>query len=123
MYRFRFLICAMLLASCLEAEDPWGSDSDLVNGPVEEPVPTYSPWNKLAQGMIWFHQELISPADGPRSHFFPSSSQYALEAIRKHGVLKGIPMGCDRLMRENSEEWVYRQIWHQQQWMKYDPVP
>ncbi|MCB1113650.1 MAG: membrane protein insertion efficiency factor YidD, partial [Chlamydiia bacterium] len=40
--------------------------------------------------------------------FFPSSSQYTLEAMRKHGFYKGFLMGCDRLQRENNQDWVYR---------------
>jgi hypothetical protein len=51
---------------------------------------------------------VISPADGPRSHFIPSSSQYTLDAMRKYGFFNGFILGCDRLMRENKEEWVYR---------------
>ena len=58
--------------------------------------------------LIQFHQDVISPADGPRSHFFPSSSQYTLEAMRKYGFYKGFLMGCDRLQRENNQDWVYR---------------
>lgn len=66
--------------------------------------------NPIVKGclsMIRFYQKQISPIDGPRSHFYPSSSQYALLAIQKHGVLKGIALGCDRLMRENKAEWIY----------------
>ncbi len=58
--------------------------------------------------IIRFHQEVISPIDGPRSHFKPSSSEYMAEAIRKYGFIKGYIMGSDRLLRENSDPWVYR---------------
>jgi putative component of membrane protein insertase Oxa1/YidC/SpoIIIJ protein YidD len=57
---------------------------------------------------IWFHQNVISPVDGPRSHFKPSSSNYMLQAIQKHGFIQGYMMGCDRLLRENSDPWIYR---------------
>ncbi len=60
--------------------------------------------------MIRFFQVYISPIDGPRSSYAPTSSQYTLEAIQKHGVFKGIAMGCDRLMRENGEVWMYDTI-------------
>jgi len=50
---------------------------------------------------------VISPADGPRSHFYPSSSQYTKDAMDKYGFFAGFLMGCDRLMRENNEEWIY----------------
>jgi putative component of membrane protein insertase Oxa1/YidC/SpoIIIJ protein YidD len=58
--------------------------------------------------LIWFHQNIISPVDGPRSHYKPSSSAYMMQAIRKHGFFKGYLMGCDRLLRENEAAWVYR---------------
>jgi uncharacterized protein len=74
--------------------------------------------------MIGFHQEVISPCDGPRSHYIPSSSQYALEAIRTYGFFQGVAMGCDRLMRENKDPWVYRNtVDGAGKSIKYDPVP
>jgi putative component of membrane protein insertase Oxa1/YidC/SpoIIIJ protein YidD len=74
--------------------------------------------------MIRFHQEIISPCDGPRSHYIPSSSQYTLEAMRRYGYFTGLAMGCDRLMRENKEEWVYRVTMDPAGApIKYDPVP
>ena len=54
--------------------------------------------------VIDFHQKVISPVDGPRSHFRPSSSQYMRQAMHNYGFFKGYIMGCDRLLRENSEE-------------------
>src|SRR5262249_13497847 len=44
---------------------------------------------KSCRAMIRFFQIYISPIDGPRSSFYPTSSQYALEAIQKYGVFKG----------------------------------
>ncbi|MBA2727061.1 MAG: membrane protein insertion efficiency factor YidD [Parachlamydiaceae bacterium] len=77
----------------------------------------------VAEILIGFHQKVISPADGPRSHFLPSSSQYTLDAMRKYGFFKGVAMGCDRLMRENNEEWVYQTGYNcAGQKMKLDPV-
>ena len=105
--------------------DPWGKDADLVH-PVkssclEEP-PSFIA--RLGIKAIRFHQEVISPADGPRSHFIPSSSQYTLEAMCKYGFFLGFSIGCDRLMRENNEEWVYRKtVDGAGRLMKWDPVP
>lgn len=74
--------------------------------------------------MIEFHQDVISPADGPRSHFSPSSSQYTLEAIRRYGFIRGFALGCDRLQRENKEDWVYpTSIGNDGLKIKLDPVP
>ena len=91
------------------AENPWGHDADLVDPkPHVQPIKELSFLRRLATTLILFHQEVVSPIDGPRSHFFPSSSQYTKEAIQKHGFLKGVALGCDRLMRENDDPWVYQ---------------
>lgn len=78
----------------------------------------------FGEQLIAFHQNVISPADGPRSNFRPSSSQYMLDAMRMYGFFKGFAMGCDRLMRENADPWVYRTTINEAgERMKYDPVP
>ena len=77
-----------------------------------------------ALSLIEFHQQVISEADGPRSHFYPSSSEYMKQAIKEHGVLTGIVLGCDRLMRENSDEGIYPLTELKSGVvLKYDPVP
>ena len=115
---FLFIFCLKLYA------DPWGKDAELA---FPRETRTWAPCSNLgvnlSERLIAFHQEVISPADGPRSHYVPSSSQYTLEAIRKYGFLKGWAYGCDRLMRENNERWVYREvIGPNGKLMKWDPV-
>jgi uncharacterized protein len=124
MHKVLFIL-ALLLFSKLEA-DPWGKDADLVNKKVQSvvTVPCQTPiMGKFAECMIGFHKTVITPIDGPRSHYLPSSSQYTLDAMRKYGYFKGFTMGCDRLMRENDDEWVYPKITDGQGYtMKSDPV-
>lgn len=122
--RFKFL-AFLLCISYLQA-DPWGKDADLAFAQescrLEERQ--YGLGVALSNLLIAFHQEVISPADGPRSHYYPSSSQYTLEAINKYGFFKGWMLGCDRLLRENDEKWVYREIITPSgSLMKWDPVP
>ena len=102
-------------------QEPWGKDSDLKNIPAKEAAHN-SIGTKLAGLVIDFHQKVISPVDGPRSHFRPSSSQYMRQAMSNYGFFKGYIMGCDRLLRENSEEWVYRTIEENGATFKYDPA-
>ena len=107
--------------------EPWGKDADMATISVARcecrSCPP-SPMNLAAQMIIRFHQTVISPADGPRSNYRPSSSQYALDAIRKYGFLKGFIMGCDRLMRENDDPWVYKKCrLSDGSILKKDPVP
>lgn len=103
-------ILAFLIAPLLLTANPWGKDADLALGIPQKAPPPCSP-SLLSQAgdmLIRFHQEVISPADGPRSHFLPSSSQYTRDAMAKYGFMWGVVLGCDRLMRENNEKWVYR---------------
>lgn len=123
----------LIIISCLAchslAADPWGKDADLARRQVE--TSCYSEkkcstpiFGKFAEVMISFHQNVISPADGPRSNFIPSSSQYTLDAMRKYGFFKGFCMGCDRLMRENKDPWIYPlTLDGAGHAIKYDPVP
>jgi putative membrane protein insertion efficiency factor len=50
-------------------------------------------------GLIRGYQLLISPWLGEHCRFYPTCSVYAAEAIRKHGVVKGVWLGMRRLMR------------------------
>lgn len=103
---------------------PWGKDAQLVKKKViEEPKTKCGLIESLAVSAIWFHKKVISPADGPRSHFRPNSSQYAIDAIERYGFWHGFLLGCDRLMRENPEPWIYRTLLVENHWVtKWDPV-
>lgn len=103
--------------------EPWGKDADLVQKKPEATCQARGGAQWVAEGMIRFHQNVISPADGPRSHYLPSSSEYTRQAICKYGFLKGFILGCDRLMRENDEPWIYPTVCSgKEQGMKLDPV-
>ena len=104
--------------------EPWGKDANLKypsicsqNGLSKHPIGV-----RLAEKVIDFHQQILSPVDGPRSHFHPCSSAYMRQAMKKHGFTIGFFMGCDRLMRENSDDWIYRKIEVNGSLIKHDPV-
>jgi uncharacterized protein len=50
---------------------------------------------------VRLYQRVISPAFPARCKYHPTCSQYAVDAIRKHGVLKGSLKACWRLLRCN----------------------
>jgi len=52
-----------------------------------------------ARGVIRLYQLLLSPFIGNQCRFHPSCSNYALEAIEVHGVLKGVWLSVRRLGR------------------------
>jgi putative membrane protein insertion efficiency factor len=54
---------------------------------------------RLLIGLIRAYQMLISPVLGPRCRFYPSCSQYAVEALLLHGVLRGGWLALRRLSR------------------------
>lgn len=125
MIKYLFLFLPILAFSLPGYHEPWGKHADLKVASEHEEVPTpkLSLAARLAEKVILFHQNILSPADGPRSHFRPTSSRYMLLAIRRHGFLAGFIMGCDRLLRENEATWCYRTIEIDGQSYKFDPVP
>ncbi len=109
-FKILSLLAPVFLFSMPGYYEPWGKDADLKFAPPPQQQQEIH-LSLMAQGMeklIWFHQNVISTVDGPRSHYKPSSSNYMLLAIRKHGFIKGYVMGCDRLLRENNDPWIYR---------------
>ena len=54
---------------------------------------------RLFIGIIKLYQMLISPLLGPNCRFHPTCSHYAIEAIAKHGVLKGGYLSVRRLIK------------------------
>ena len=51
--------------------------------------------------LIRFYQRYISPHTPNACRFVPTCSQYAQEAIRKYGALKGTWLAIKRLLRCN----------------------
>ena len=49
--------------------------------------------------MIRTYQKLLSPLLGQHCRFYPSCSQYTLEAIQERGLVKGMWLGTKRICR------------------------
>ena len=62
--------------------------------------------------LIRFYQICISPLKPGSCRFTPTCSQYALEAFRKHGIIKGMYLSIRRILR-----------CHPWGGSGYDPVP
>ncbi len=100
---------------------PWGKDHDLkVLSKKVEKKSSFAA--KTAGGVIRFYQNYLSPTTGARSNFRPTSSRYMQLAIQRYGFLKGFVMGCDRLLRENNEDWIYPTLGKDRGGYKYDPA-
>jgi putative membrane protein insertion efficiency factor len=50
---------------------------------------------------VRFYQRAISPGLPARCKYHPSCSQYAVEAVRRYGVLRGVVLAGWRLLRCN----------------------
>ena len=50
---------------------------------------------------LHLYRRVISPALGPHCRYHPSCSEYALEAVREHGVIRGGVLAAWRVMRCN----------------------
>lgn len=71
-----------------------------------------NPIGTVVKGLIMLYQRLVSPLFPPSCRFTPTCSNYALQAIDRHGVLKGGWLAVKRVSRCHP--------WHEG---GYDPVP
>ncbi|MDF0529404.1 membrane protein insertion efficiency factor YidD [Tsukamurella sp. 8F] len=63
-------------------------------------------------GLIELYRTWISPVRPPTCRFVPTCSEYAVEALQTHGVLRGLVLAMIRLLKCGP--------WHRGGW---DPVP
>ncbi len=73
----------------------------------------------VSKALVWllclpivFYQKCISPLTPPSCRFTPTCSEYAKQALKKHGPVKGLALAIWRILRCNP-------------WggSGYDPVP
>ncbi len=56
---------------------------------------------KILVGVIRLYQRFVSPLFPPSCRFTPNCSRYAIEAMRKHGPIKGGLLTTWRVLRCN----------------------
>lgn len=67
---------------------------------------------KLLIVLVRFYQLALSPLFPPTCRYTPTCSQYMIDALQEHGILKGLYLGLKRLLR-----------CHPWGGSGYDPVP
>jgi len=50
---------------------------------------------------VRLYQKLISPLLGPRCRYYPTCSEYAVDAVRSYGAARGIVLAAWRVLRCN----------------------
>ncbi len=55
----------------------------------------------IARFLIRVYQKFISPLFPPRCRYYPTCSNYALSAYKKHGFFKGTVLSVWRILRCN----------------------
>lgn len=91
----------------------------------QTPSPPQSGTDPLATLIKWYRGPLnhLSAVRHNRCPMVPSCSEYALQAIERHGPVKGWLLTCDRLLRCGREETdTAPRIWAHGHWHFYDPV-
>lgn len=71
-----------------------------------------TPAAHAAVAVVRTYQWTLRPFIGANCRFWPSCSEYAIDAVRTHGALKGSGMAAKRILRCNP--------WHEG---GFDPVP
>ncbi|MDP4146743.1 MAG: membrane protein insertion efficiency factor YidD [Bacillota bacterium] len=54
---------------------------------------------KLLINIIRFYRKYLSPLKPPSCIFYPTCSQYAIDAIEKYGALRGSFLAIKRILR------------------------
>jgi len=54
---------------------------------------------RLVRVLLRGYQLFLSPVLGQHCRFYPSCSQYAIDAVEQHGVLRGLWLALKRLLR------------------------
>ncbi len=72
-----------------------GARVEVVLRSIRNPVKT------SLMGLIRFYQVVISPGIPSRCKYYPSCSQYALDAVREYGAARGFVLAVWRVLRCN----------------------
>ncbi len=83
-----------------------------------------TPLRKLAILPIRAYQRLLSPVFGARCKYYPSCSEYAAQAIRRFGILRGLILAGWRLLRCNPwSDGGFDPVEDQRLFKSHAPVP
>ncbi len=130
--RTRFLAAVFILAAAFFCTQAALADETLLRGPRKThrtSAPTDDPASgragileEIVSAPVHFYQHFLAHQWGRTCPYYPSCSNYALLAIRKHGALVGSMMTFDRLQHEADEGRTSPPILAGGQKKLYDPL-
>jgi uncharacterized protein len=50
-------------------------------------------------GLIKLYQRIVTPLKRPTCRFYPTCSEYSLQAVKKYGAIKGSWLSIKRILR------------------------
>ena len=116
-HRILVLFCLLLPSLMMPSATFAGEAADLAFirkiNPITTPKPqetvrfnpqTDSELKLVATGLIRLYQKFISSQDGPTCNFLPTCSRFGMACIQEYGVLRGVLLTADRLLRCNGSE-------------------
>lgn len=54
---------------------------------------------RVLVGVIRFYQVFISPLKGQTCRFYPTCSEYTIQALKKYGIIKGFWKSMKRILK------------------------
>jgi putative component of membrane protein insertase Oxa1/YidC/SpoIIIJ protein YidD len=78
-----------------------------LNAPAPTLVIEPTPWDGSLPGVVLaalfgVYQHVVSPQDIDACAFAPTCSHFAWQAIERHGLVRGVLLGADRLLRDHG---------------------
>ena len=100
---YPYNICFLFLFNTfLFAEEPWSVNESapvtrdaLVEKRTEKPEDNFS----ISSILFHFYQKYLTDLDGSRCRYTPTCSVYSMWSVKKYGLIKGVIMSTDRLIR------------------------
>ena len=108
-----FCLSAITLVSSTSADEAADLAFILKVNPITTPKPQeivhfnpqeVSELKLAATGLIRLYQKFISSQDGPACNFVPSCSRFGMACIQEFGMVQGLLLTADRLLRCNGSQ-------------------
>ena len=116
-YRVFFLFCFFFVLAIPVSPILADEATDLAFIRKANPITTPKPQERIrfnsqetselklaATGLIRLYQKFISSQDGPTCNFQPTCSRFGMGCIQEYGMVRGLLLTADRLLRCNGSQ-------------------